>query len=223
MKIILHCLFVVSSLAIGECWSADEPARESSAKAAKSAEIQEWQNKGFFSEDFDALALSGDIGAEPEAFWKTVSDEILHFKHRDKVKEIALNDGYISRASLESLAQFPNVEQLTLGFNPEGVTVPPSELRGILKFAQLKCLYVAMHGMKNDHFLVLSELKKLEVLSIDFGSRHMVGTEKSQIVKWSPAKSDDEATRFISRMKSFSFHPLFPEPDANSSRREGRT
>jgi hypothetical protein len=202
MKNTLHCLFVFFLLAIGECWSANEPEVESSTGTMVNAEIQEWQENGFFSDDFNELTLSGDLGAEPETYWKTVATDIRNFKHRDKVREILLNHGYISRVNLESLAQFGKVEQLTLGLNPEGVTVPPDELRGILGFKNLKYLYIALHGLKNEHFVVLSELKDLEVLSIDFGSRHMLGSEKNQIVKWSPVKIDDEAARFMARMKS---------------------
>lgn len=194
---IVFCLF-----AVGKCGSANECEMELSIKTIVHAKTQEWQEKGFFSDDFNKLTLRGDLGAEPEAFWKAVAIDIRNFNHRDTVKEIFLNDGYVSRISLESLAQFVKVEQVTLGVNPEGVTVPPDEFRGILSFTNLKYLYMALHGLGNEHFKILNELKGLEILWIDCGSRHMIGPEKDQIVKWSPAKIDDEAARSIARMKS---------------------
>lgn len=194
---------------MGECGAADEAERESPARTRAPAKIHEWQESGCFSSDFNELVLRGDLGYEKESFWKAVANDIRHFSHREKVKEILLNDGYMSRASLEALAHFPNVEHLTLGLSPEGVTVPPKDLHGILKFTKLKYLYLALHGLKNEHFIVLSELKGLEVLSVDFGSRHMLGEEKNQIVKWSPAEIGDETARSIARMKSLKILAIY--------------
>jgi hypothetical protein len=213
----LHLLFlflgfVVTSLS--QAGGAEQNDQGDSQNDPEKA-CQEWVESKFFSEDFRSFAFVGWPGGMPDSYWQAASRSIEQFPQREKVTELYFNYGYISAASLECLAHFPNVETITLGMAPEGVTLPAQDFRSILKFSKLKYLGLAIHGPQNDHFRILSEHPGLLELGVLFPSLHMLQNDKRQPSRWVPANLDDEAARQISRIKSLQWFSMgnAPQPE----------
>ena len=188
-------------LALSPAGGVETQAQAESLRKAERA-CQHWEEWKCFTDDYSKLSLVGSLGFHPDSYWQAASRNIDQFPIREKVIELFFNAGYISGASLECLAHFPNVEEITLGISPEGVTVPVQDFRSILKFPKLKYLHFAIHGVQNEHFRILSEHQGLKGLTVSFGSIHMLGNDTCQTSRLVPASLNDEAAKHISRMKS---------------------
>lgn len=207
--LVLFLGFVVTSLS--QAGGAETNAQGDSRSELGNA-CQGWVERKFFSGDFSTLSLFGALGSLPDSYWQTVSRSIDQFPQHKKVTALLINDGYISAASLECLAHFPNVETITLGIDVEGVTLPAQDFRSILKFSKLKYLAIAIHGLQNDHFRILSEHPGLLELGVRFPSLHRLQNEKLPPPRRLPASLDDEAARQISRIKSLQWFSMDDAP-----------
>lgn len=176
---------------------------EQDSRSRAGSVLKEWEVNYCFSKDYSELQLSGDIYAEIDSadYWQKATKDLNGFPRRDDVKKVVCNNGIISGAFLEFLSHFPELEDLTLGFSIEGVTITPEHFRPLLKFAKLKTLKLAVHGLNNEHLKILSGHKNLREINIGFGVKEMVadGVLKNG---WQPVKIDDEGAAWLSRIKT---------------------
>ena len=156
-----------------------------------------------FSKDHETLSFVGSLGDMDDASWNHWKKNTAKIPHRDKVKAIFLNYGYISEVSLSYLCGFENVEFLTLGISIEGVTISSDTLKQLAGFRKLQYLTIAIHGLSGQHLNAISEgCGNLKELSIQFPSVHMITDDKPQMERWKAVSLDDGAVEEISKIKS---------------------
>jgi len=174
-----------------------------------------WDHDKCFSSDYEKFSLIGSIGDLPADFWNAASVNIQGFQHRDKVKHLFLNHGFVNGNCLTSLSHFSEVEELTLGINIEGLTIPPDDFRNILKFKKVTYLHIALHGLQNEHFKIISEMKGLISLGVNFGTRLMQRDNSTEFKEWVPVMVDDIALGYIAQIDTLEqlFFRRMPEKE----------
>ena len=140
-----------------------------------------------------------------ESYWNQVTELIKAHPRRAEVRHIHLNNCVLSKQALVSFSHFPNVEKITVGASIEGVVISSAELEGILYFKKIRCLHLSIHGLSGEHLKVISRMKNLEDLIIEYPDRTMTPLGKSSRHQWTPVKIDDEAIKSLAKLESLEF------------------
>jgi hypothetical protein len=174
------------------------------ADPEKLTEIPPWELK--FDENSTHCSLIGEIDGISDSqweYWRKSEDDSVNSirRKRDGITSLLISNSYISEAAMGCFTLYKNVSCITLGHSIEGATVNPASLQALRKFQKLKDISMSIHGASVEHLEIISEIRNINRLSIDFPSRNMISEEDFQHEKWRPVILSDLAFSEISEMQ----------------------